>query len=269
MERNAYTARMRGQLVNAAASATAHDLLDRGQGCEGGYVVKSSSCLLAATVFLSLGAAQNAAADPILITSGSMLVTGRFETGSIVLTGTRGFSLRAGVDPGEGEVSAMSRCSQEDPGCTGGSTISIGANLVGSGFPNGVATLDGTTFEHIDDINSPATVLLRLTGNITLPSFQTSPLVVTAPFAIGPSAFLLPSPTQPVEIEGLGGTATLFLVPGRETEGAATPWVLDQIRYDFSGAAPIPEPGTVLLVTAGMAGAWWRRRRQRPDGSSL
>lgn len=52
-----------------------------------------------AAVLFTLGMAQSATADPIVITGGSMLVTGRFESGSISLTGTRGFSLRANVDP--------------------------------------------------------------------------------------------------------------------------------------------------------------------------
>jgi hypothetical protein len=228
--------------------------------------MKSLSYLLATTIVLSLAAAHPAAADPIVITSGSMLVTGQFESGSISLTGTRGFSLRALVDPSEGAVDAMNLCNQEEPRCAGGSTISIGTNLVGSAFPRGVATVDGLTFENIDDANSPATVLLRLNGTITLPAMTGSPVVVTAPFAVGESAFFLPFPLQQVAIQGAGGTATLSLIPGRDGEGTAPPWVLDQISYAFSsdgGGAPIPEPGTMLLVAAaGVAGAW-RSRRQR------
>jgi hypothetical protein len=230
--------------------------------------MKLISRFLPAAVLLSLGIVPHAAAEPIIITGGSMLVTGPFESGSISLTGTRGFSLRALVDPGEGEVSAINRCGQEDPRCEGGSTISIRVNLVESGFPQGIATLDGVTYDDIDSTTSPATVLLRLEGTVTLPAFQTSPIVVTSPFTVGPSAFLLPSPEAPVEIQGAGGIATLQLIPGREAEGTPTPWVVDLIRYDFNDAAAIPEPTTVLLVAAGAVGAWRSRRRAAMKASA-
>ena len=101
--------------------------------------------IVAVAACVSLGIADRAAADPIVLTGGSMLVTGRFESGSVSLTGTRGFSLRALVDPGEGEVSAMSQCGQVSPDCAGGSIINLGTLILGFGFPNDVATLDGAT----------------------------------------------------------------------------------------------------------------------------
>jgi hypothetical protein len=230
--------------------------------------MKTLAYFLAAVVLLSHGTAQPVAADPIVITSGSMLVTGPFESGSVRLIGTRGFSLRSLVDPAEGEVSAINKCGSENPdACLGGSTISIGTNLVASAFPSGTATLDGVTFPDIGDANSPATVLLRLAGSVTLPAFEQSPVVLTAPFAIGESAFLFP--LEQVPIRGAGGIATLSLVPGRNGEGTPTPWIVDQILYDFTGtAAPVPEPGTMLLVATGLLGAL-RARRAKADRTSV
>jgi hypothetical protein len=222
-----------------------------------------------AAVLFTLGMAHGAAADPIVITGGSMLVTGPFESGSISLTGTRGFSLRANVDPAEGEVSAINRCGAVgDPTCVAGSTISIGTSLVEDAFPNGIATLDGVTYDDISSIFSPATVLLRLQGTVTLPELQDSPVTLTARFTVGESAFILPSPTAPVPIQGSGGTATLRLVPALEVEGAPVPWIVDLIRYDFNDAAAIPEPSTVLLVAVGLVGAW-RSRRRLPKENTL
>jgi hypothetical protein len=42
--------------------------------------------------------------------------------------------------------------------------------------------------------------------------------------------------------------------------------VLDEILYDFGGAAPVPEPATVLLAGMSVAAAVWRKRRA--DGRS-
>jgi len=232
--------------------------------------MKTVSCFLAAIVLFSAGTAQSVAADPIVIaadpiviTSGSMLVTGPVESGTVRLAGTRAFTLISLVDPNEGEVSAINKCGSENPdACLGGSTISIGTNLVGSSFPGGTATFDGDTFADIGDANSEATVLLRLTGSFTLPAFQESALTLTAPFAIGDSAFLFPN--RQIPIIGAGGTATLSLVPGRPAEGSPTPWIVDRILYDFGGtAAPVPEPGTMLLVGTGLVGGVWRARRRR------
>jgi hypothetical protein len=225
--------------------------------------MKSSSGFLAATVLLCLGIAQHAAADPIVITGGSMLVTGQNELGSIALTGTRGFSLRGGVDPSEGAVDAMNLCSTEEPRCAGGSTISVGTFLTGFAFPSGIVTLDGVTYDDLNDFNSPSSIVVQLTGTIALPPIQAAPLIVTAPFGIGAlSEFFPDSSVVPgVPIRGSEGRATLSLIPGRDGGGTPPPWVLDQIRYDFNDAAPIPEPGMMLLVAAGVAGAWRCRRR--------
>ncbi len=167
--------------------------------------MKSSSCFVGATVLLCLGIAQQAAADPIVITGGSMLVTGQNELGSIALTGTRGFSLHGGVDPSEGAVDAMNLCWTEgvSPSCAGGATLSLGTALFGQAFPSGVVTLDGVTYDNIQDINSPASIVVQLTGTITLPAIQAGPLVVTAPFGIGalstffPDSSVVPGVTDP------------------------------------------------------------------------
>ena len=156
--------------------------------------MKSSSCLLAATVLLCLGIAQHAAAEiRSLITGGSMLVTGQNELGSIALTGTRGFSLRGGVDPSEGAVDAMNLCSTEEPRCAAAvSTISVGTFLTGFAFPSGIVTLDGVTYDNLNGFEFAVEHRGAVDGTITLPPIQAAPLVVTAPFGIGALSAFFP-----------------------------------------------------------------------------
>jgi len=53
-------------------------------------------------------------------------------------------------------------------------------------------------------------------------------------------------------------TAVLFTFPDQPHEINA-----DQVRYEFSSAAPVPEPGTLLLLGGGLAAGCAARRRSR------
>jgi hypothetical protein len=64
-----------------------------------------------------------------------------------------------------------------------------------------------------------------------------------------------------------GGVATISLSPDL-TPGFSPAWRVESVRYEFSGAAaPVPEPGTMLLVGLGMAGVargMLRARQRKP-----
>jgi hypothetical protein len=54
-------------------------------------------------------------------------------------------------------------------------------------------------------------------------------------------------------------TAEFFAGPGQRY--SLTPdFPRNQLRYDF---APVPEPGTLLLIGGGLAATWVARRRER------
>ena len=83
-------------------------------------------------------------------------------------------------------------------------------------------------------------------------------IIVTALFALTPESAFFVSGGR-LGITG-AGTATLWLNP-MAGPGVPSAWVLDQIRYDFTGTAPVPEPGTMLLFATGALAAWRFRRR--------
>lgn len=215
-----------------------------------------SSRFVVAAALLCVGFSHQAAADPIRITAGSMLLTGPSELGTISVTGTRGFSLEPSVDPAEGNT-VMAQCGISP--CLTGET-SIGGMLAGSAFPDGVATFEGIVYDDIDNLNSPAAVGLAFTGSAVLPALPASPMstIVTAPFALTPESAFFVSGGR-VGITG-GGTATLWLNPSAGP-GVPSAWVVDQIRYDFNDTPPVPEPGTMLLFGTGALAAWRFRRR--------
>ncbi len=199
-----------------------------------------------------LADATHVSADPILISSGFLLVTGPTEAGSISIAGTQGFSLDARVSPAEGRVDVFHlECNAI---CLPGSTISLGASQGGPSF-NGTATLAGNSYQLSGGVNDPTVVSLEFVGTATLPALQNS-LRVEAPFtAMG----WFSSPGDQIPMSG-AGVVSLWLSPQTGIPGIPPGWVVDQIRYDFGDSAPIPEPATLTLLGIGLAAIALRAR---------
>jgi hypothetical protein len=202
-----------------------------------------------------------AAADPISITSGSIVVTDPFGTGPISIAGTRGFSIEGIVAPGEGFVNPVHQCGFTP--CLPGTTISLDAFL-GQAAVIGTATLDGNQYEITGSIEDPAFVALFLAGAVMLPQLVSSPTVITAPFSVAQdSAFLLSFGAERVPLNG-SGIASLSLSPAFPVPNEPPLWVVDQVRYDFNGVpAVIPEPSTMTLFALGLAATTLRARMRR------
>jgi hypothetical protein len=207
---------------------------------------------VAAAAILVLATASHASADPVTITAGSLFVPGVVELGSISLTGTRGFSLNGNVTPNEGVVEPFF-CLPCEPG----SAIGVGAFLAGPAFV-ATGTIDGSGFALEGTINDPTSLVLQFLGSaIAAPSVVEGPAVVTAPFTATGSLQRLADPS--VSLRG-SGTVSIFFSPIFVAPDAPAIWEVDQVRYDFAQAAPVPEPGTLTLLTIGFAAAAVRAR---------
>lgn len=204
-------------------------------------------------------------ADPITVTGGSLFIE---NLGSVELTGERGFSLSASVSRTSGNVDFAS-CGH--PGfCAAGSTVSLDAVWLGGDVRSGVLSFEGETYPVRE---GAAGVGLDFRGSFVAPAIASS-AVVTAPFTLAPnifgtggsSGFSLPHPGPSFALQG-SGTATINLSQYFEDspEGRTffNTWRVDSVRYDFSAAEPVPEPGTMLLAGLGIAAIGRRVARRR------
>jgi PEP-CTERM motif len=226
---------------------------------EMGMKRNSVSLALACTIVLLLGSASLSQAETIVITSGLLQMDG--TEGSLELAGNRGFTLFSPLSGEEGIFVPGQQCTPDSQACPPGYTLSLAANWVGSAFLGGTATLDGQSYSLGIDVTDAA-AFVDFTGSVVLPPLAGQSAFVSAPFRFSglfhyPDSVPLPSET----LTGRG-TATLALVPSEEFPGH---WAYSSARYEF---APVPEPGTMLLVSGGLAALAARARKRRKTGGS-
>ena len=210
--------------------------------------------------------AAPASADPISVTSGHLTVTG--TRGVFELFGDRGLAISGETSVFSGVFAPWSRCSF--PECAPDTSVSLRAHWSGMDVRRGVLSFEGSTYPVTE---SGAFVALEFSGSFVTPPFAMS-AVVTAPFQLipftsstGGSGFSLPFPNTEIWPLAGSGTATIALSPYPVAE-FPNRWTVDSVRYEFTAADPVPEPGTMLLVGIGM-GAIARGYRKRRRALSV
>jgi hypothetical protein len=218
---------------------------------------------VALLLFVDLLAARAAAADPIRITGGSLVMNP--TSGPIVLAGDREFTFDSRVDVAGGLFMPWDACSLSV--CEPGDTLGLNAGWSGNDL-TGPATLDGISYADVGALASSSSLIVRFVGTAVLPPLSSS-ATMTAPFSFT-GTFFHSVDGNSIDDSLVGdGTATLTLSPSAGFPGA---WHVDGAHYDFGEAAPspTPEPGSLLLMGGGMlllaAFVRTRARRHHPPG---
>lgn len=212
----------------------------------------SLCCLITALV-----SPRSAAADPIVVTGGSLQMVG--GEGQLSLIGERGFSLKSHVLGFNGIYAPRFECGAQI--CLPGSEVSLRAMWGGSDLP-GELSFEGHVYNDVGGLDSLTGAVVDFSGSFVVPPLAPT-ATLTAPFQLI-GLFAIPNVT------GTGSIKHTLTGFGTATISLSAPngmWVAEAVRYDLSAQSPVPEPGTLLMVGFGTV-AVMRRFSRKPRGSS-
>lgn len=192
-------------------------------------------CVFAILLFVIALTPATANADPIVITSGTITITGFFDGPEFNITGEN-FSFVGGSSQGS---SVPQHCLP----CTSGSSINVNGFFAGTSLGQG--TIGQLT------LSGPTLIVPNSTQDITL----TSPFDFSGHLEFCPSDCMFQPPIFSVDLVG-SGTALLHLHFIGMLGGQPT-FQFESVTYDFQ----TPEPMSILLLGGGLLGLAAKLRR--------
>jgi len=222
-----------------------------------------SKILIVLSAVLMLTLAPSVKADPIVVTSGSLSVTGITGGPHFGLFGEN-FAASGGGEPGS------TQAAQCFP-CLSGNVIGLNGFYAGPatlGFGGGALTIDGTTLTNLIFSGT-----LVFTSSAVIPAATTN-ISITAPFTFagnlqacafhgGPPDCAPGDPVFSVQLVGQGITTVQLNFIGLNANGKSL-YTFNSITYNFQ-PAEVPEPMTITLLAAGLMGlgAKWKFAKKR------
>ena len=185
-------------------------------------------------------------ANPIIITSGSLSVTGFAGIPSYSFSGANFSATAVGADFGNtGPASCFP--------CVSGNVISTNSTFAGSTLGHGTVTINGTTFSNVFIFGS-----LMFTGpSITMPVTGLANFTLTTPFTLSGSlggcfGSQLSCDTVVFSTDVSGsGLASIQFQAFIDLQGQ-TLFQFQSITYTFNNTT-VPEPASILFLTSGVA----------------
>jgi len=215
-----------------------------------------SKIVLGLCAFVMLVITPSVQADPIVITSGSLTVTGLSGSPHYSISGQNFSITSVGGDSGN-----TPNCFP----CLPGQTVSASSFLVGSSLGHGPATINGVSYAELFYGGT-----FSLGASVLLPVGGTTDLTITTPFTFvgtnvrgceGTFQICANQVFGPVDLVGQG-TATVQFTFGINQANGQPLYFFRSVTYTFR-QAEVPEPMTIVLLTTGLIGLGAKASRGR------